>query len=178
MTESSDALERLISRYLDHEATADEARSLRRRMRDDPHAAALFEEYREVDREARMALRAALGTPAGRRPGRSLLRAAALAAAACIGLLVCLPPRAARHEDASGVRRRASLVAGAASWFAPPPKPADTLERDVEPYAWPQIRLYETDRDWILLPGEGPDEFLVIEINKLRVRAIRVQGEF
>ena len=71
MNESAE-LERLISRFLDDECSADERRVLHRTLRDDPAAAALYEEYTALDREIGHAMRSALGRHTHLPVGRSL----------------------------------------------------------------------------------------------------------
>src|SRR5437879_2483142 len=59
-----EALERLMSRVLDGEATPAETAQVQSRLLDDPAARAAYEDYIRIDRDARDALRAALTQPA------------------------------------------------------------------------------------------------------------------
>jgi hypothetical protein len=179
MTHEPEQLERLISRYLDDEATRDEIRTLRRRIGEDASAAALFEECREIDREVRAALRSAVRPPRVISVRGRLLRAVGIAAAACVALLLWLTPNGHQPGQGRNNRHQAGLLGGnGASWFTPLPQAADRLEQDTQAYTWPQIRLKDTDRKWIVVPGDRPGEFLVIEVNEVRTHSIRVQREF
>src|SRR5262245_31901821 len=110
MNDRIDTLERMISRVIDGEATIAERRELDRRLRDDPAAHELYEEYTAFDREIGAALRSDARRTA--RPRRLLFRiaqAGSLAAAACIAVVLMwqAPPRetnpASRVDDNSPV---------------------------------------------------------------------------
>ena len=179
MNPGSPELERLISRYLDDEATAHERRELRALMRSDAAVAAEVEQYDELDREVGWALRRALGRsqllPTVRSTWGRVGQLVALAAAASMAVMVWVsPPR----QVSPG---QGDTPARAASWFAPatPVSHAPDGLQTVNPsHERPRVRLRETDRDWIIIPGERPGEFMVIEVNRVRTRAIVIQREF
>lgn len=179
MNGSSSELERLISRYLDDEATAQERRQLNARMRVDPEAEALVDDYAALDREVGYALRAALGRTRVLPTGRSLWARAGglvgLAAAACLALMVWMRPGQPVVRTSPDAPAQAGV---SASWFAPA-VPQDQVVRQVNrSYERPQRRQRQTDREWILVPGELPGEYLVIEVNRVRTRAVAIQGGF
>lgn len=177
MNPGSNELERLISRYLDDEATWAERRELRVLLDADPHAAALMDEHEALDRELGRAIRQAMGhghvLPVGRSVWAQFRQFAALAAAACLAVMIWTsPPRqAAQHgEDRPS---QTSL-----SWFAPETAPADVVPAVNVSYERPRERRRHTDRDWIIIPGERPGVFLVIEVNRVRTCAIAIQDDF
>ena len=174
MSEPTHDLERLISRHLDDEATVDERRELNARMRRDPGAAALFQEYAELDREMKYALRSALGLS----PVRSVpdwqraLRVFALAAAACVAVMFwSLPSRERATPGEPG-----PVQAG--SWFAPLPAAGDTLVKLPARFDRPEIRFTRPQTDWVVIPSETPGEFLVIQVNRVPTRTVRVHKDF
>jgi len=177
MKPGSPELERLISRYLDDEATRAERRELRRLERSDPTAAALVDEYATLDREIGRALRTALGRsyplPARHAPWWRIGELVAVAAAACLMAMVWM--NTSRVTSPPGGNGR---VQAASSWFAPPAAQADRFEPLPDSYERPRQRLRDTDLDWILIPGDRPGEFMVIEVNRARTRAIAIQDDF
>jgi anti-sigma factor RsiW len=176
MSDPTHDLERLISRHLDDECTPDERRALHARLRRDPHAAALFEEHSALDREIKHALRHALGHRSVRaQPGpawKRVARAIVLAAAACLALLIwSLPAHRAPTTGKKG-------PAHAGSWFAEAPAAGDTLVKSPVYSERPQIRFTKPETDWIVIPSDTPGEFLVIEVNRVPTRTIRIQRDF
>lgn len=165
-------LERLISRYLDGEAHAAERRELRRRLRQDPVAKALFEEQSLLDRQIARAMRQALRRPVMRAGFRSAwvqtLRGAALAAAACLAT-VAIGLREPRGTRPTPMHQAASLFL---------PVPEDSVRRETPLYARPGLPVQDSEREWILLPGERPEEYLVIEVNRIHTRLLRVHRDF
>lgn len=176
MNESAE-LERLISRFLDDECSADERRTLRRTLRDDPAAAALYEEYTALDREIGHALRSALGRhtdlPVGRSLRPWLSHLAGLAAAACLVALVWF--EGPRSDLSPRDHNRASQPK---AWFPGNGHNGDAARSDSLNYDRPHIPVRQTARDWILIPGEHPGEFMVIEVDRVRTRAIGIYGDF
>ncbi|MBI5863752.1 MAG: hypothetical protein HZB38_04445 [Planctomycetes bacterium] len=175
MNEPTNNLERLVSRYLDDECSVEERRQLRQLLRKDAEAEAFFEETAALDREIGRAMRHALGRPVvlRRQSPRwiQIGRAIALGAAACLAWVFLNPGGSAtsqRPEQGRPMR---------ASWFAPPPAPADTMS-DTRGYDRPQVRLDNTESRWIVVPGERPGEFLVVEVKRVKTRTIPVQGDF
>lgn len=177
MSDSRENLERLISRYLDDEATPGDRRELEATLRRDREADALFEEFRALDREAGVALRKALGRPMQRRrPAPLRVRAArfmTLAVAAGLAAMVTLTPRSRDGASVSGNDQPQM-----ASWFAPFPGWGDTLSETPPSFERPQVGIKDTDRDWIVIPSEREGEFLVIEIKRIHTLAIRLQQDF
>lgn len=176
---SEDQLERLIWRYLDDEATPRQRRALRRALRDDPRAEMLFDDCAALDREARVAMRRALGRPlAPVRPRAAWLRAArlsGLAAAACLVSLLWLPDLDRRSGEASS---HARAFPSGGSWFAPPVAITDSFRDDVSAYERPRIGLADSQREWIVLPGKSPHEFIVIEVNRVRTKYVQVHEDY
>ncbi len=173
MTDPREQLERLISRCLDGEASAEERRDLQRALRRNPSADALFEEYAALDREAGHAIRAAVAAPGIgpvlRRP--SIWREAGLALAACVAMLVWLQPL--ERPSAGG-----AADASRASWFAPPPTTTDSWTDDARSVERLGVPMADTDREWIVVPGERPGEYLVIEVNRTRTRLLQLRRDF
>lgn len=170
-------LERLITRHLDDACGPDERRRLERLTRRDPRAEAMFEEYAALDREVGAAMRQALGRSAGKRlrggggGWTRWRRALSVGMAACLaGVLWLAPPE--RAPTARGPRQAGSL-------FAAPPTAHDTLDqRGASVFGRPQIRVDVPDREWILVPGEVPGEYLVVEVNRVRSRTIFLHEDF
>jgi anti-sigma factor RsiW len=178
MTFEPDTLERLLSRYLDGESTPDEQRLLKSQLRQDPEARALFEETRNLDRQIGDALRLATGRHAGPRVIRATWarvgRNLAIAVAASLAALVWLQPRL----PGAPPDRNRPQQASAASWFAPAPPAGDTVEPLPSGYVRPEVRLQGTQRDWIVIPGDRPGTYLVIEVDHVRTHVIGVHRDF
>lgn len=174
MNEPAQDLERLISRHLDGETAPAERRALSARLRRDPAAAALFEQYRALDDEIGRTLRQLFGRTTVARRSRPVWERAArllgLAAAACLAAACWLTPP---DRPASRQAR-----AGGPSWFAPPPSLGDTLVRTPPGFVRPQIRLGKPQSEWILIPSDRPGEFLVVEVNRVVTKAVHIQRDF
>jgi hypothetical protein len=178
MNPESYELERLISRYLDDEATPAERRQLLALERFNPQVAALIEEYASLDAEVGRALRRAMERPLLLRVHRTrwarIGQAAALAAAACVAMLVWLIPSRGTAPVNPHAPERAAVP-----WFDGSPNlPGDTVQGVNRWDVRPQVRLRNTDRDWLIVPGQRPGEFMVIEVNRVRTRAIAIQNDF
>lgn len=176
----ADHLERLISRYLDEESTSAERRELKGVLRRDPAAEALFEEHRSLDREVRVALRRSLGRPLGVRTislRRQIGRATAIGVAACLALALWIDPPG-RYAPTRRSSEQAGMVAPRASWFDNLPMPRDSFREDAPRDGRPKVRLYDTQRRWIVVPGKKPGEYLLIEVRRIHERSIRVQQDF
>lgn len=158
-------LERLISRFLDDEASAAERAALRKLARSDTSAEALFEEHAALDREIRAALRRGLGRPLHARRAqpvwRSVGRAAALGLAACLAAFMWLGPTELRPARPQNPHDRLN----AASWFggnsinAPRTAGGDEWIADAPP-----ARADVPARRWIVVPSGRDGELLVIEV--------------
>lgn len=178
MSPGSEELERLISRHLDGECTPAEAEYLRDLLANDRVARARYHAARELDALARVAMRTALGRPAGvagaaRFRSRGL-RGAALAAAAVLAALVWLHPP--QGPVSSGDRSVAT--AAAPSWFAPAPATPDIIESIPVSYERPALRVQGTQQNWIIVPGRDAGTYLVIEVEQVRTHIIGVHRDF
>lgn len=176
MSETSDQLERLISRFLDDECSPGERRELNAALRSDPNARALYEETAALDREVGHAMRAALGRTLKPQTTRGVWprigRVVALAAAACLVLMVWLaPPRTDNGKLAGPVQN-------GGSWFASPAPAAGELQVEKPLYDRPALRLRHTQRDWIIIPGKQPNEYLLIEVDRVQTRFKGIQEDF
>lgn len=180
MSREPDRLEHLFSRYLDGECTPDERDSLETLIGADRRVRSLFGEYRRLDRAVGDALRQDLGrsrpitgckpVPQWGRLGRGL----AVAAAACLAALAWLQPTPPGGDAPTSEPGPAQ----AASWFAPLRPPADTIEPVPSAYERPELRLRGTQRDWIVIPGDSPGTYLVIEVDHVRTHVIAVHRDF
>ncbi len=176
MNPGSADLERLISRFLDDEATPAERRTLRAQMRRDPAADALVEQYVTLDREVGRTVRQAMGrSPVMpiRLSWARLGRLAGLAAAACLAAMIWVYPHSQSKAPTQRQPQRAST-----SWFAPAGSDAvPTSGHRVQP-RMPVQPAGPTQREWILVPGERPGEYMVIEVRRPRARPIVIHGDF
>lgn len=178
MNPPSENLERLISRFLDDEATPAEQRQLAAAIRNDPQAETLFEELSALDREAGAAIRHHLGHntrfPTTRRnTWKRVGRLTTLAAAAGLALLVWLRPNP--HTTPHKSPQHATFTNNT-SWFEPVPR-GDTLASQPAGAEIPQIRVRDLDQQWIVIPGQQPGEYFLIEMNKVKTRVIRVHED-
>ena len=174
MNDPTHDIERLISRHLDDEATADERRALNAQMRRDPAAAALFENCAELDREVKQALRSVLGhSPMRAAPvWQRTLRVFVLAAAACIAVMFWSMPGGERAMPGQPGAARAG------SWFAPLPAAGDTMVEYPARFDRPQMRFTKPQSDWVVIPSDTPGEFLVIQVKRVPTRTVRVHKDF
>lgn len=174
MNDEVSDLERLISRYLDDEATRTERRRLRAQCAD-PQVEALLDEHETIDREVGRAMRAALGRtvflPAVRNKWTPVWQVAGLAAAACIAALMWMYPHGpgTRNNSIDRVQKAGDGLQGAApsQWFMDPAEqPSGQPTQGVQPQQMP-VR----QRNWIIVPGSRPGEYMVIEVDRVRPRA-------
>ncbi len=174
MTRTPDEnLERLISRFLDREDTAADRRALNARVDADQAARALLDEQVALDNEVRRALRQAMRrsyptrVPTGSvwiRIGRS----AALAAAACLALLIWISPD----------RQPVGVSTGDTSLFAMPDWKI-LMQQERPPIDRPHVQQRNLKRDWLVIPGRHPNQgIVVIEVNRIRTRAIAIHQDF
>jgi hypothetical protein len=56
--------------------------------------------------------------------------------------------------------------------------PGDMIEPLPTAYERPELRVRGTQRDWIVLPADEPNTYLVIEVNHVRTHVIGVQRDF
>jgi anti-sigma factor RsiW len=177
MTHDTDNLEHLFARHLDGECSPQEEQVLRSLLRRQPELRAQLRDYARLDREIGDALRATMGRPSRVSPsspwariGRGVL----LAAAACLAAMAWLQPRLSpNHAGANRTRQ-----AGMASWFAPAAPEGDTIEPTPPGYERPEVRLRGTHRDWIVIPGDQPGTYLVIEVDHVRTHVIGVHRDY
>lgn len=175
MNEPTHELERLISRFLDAEASAAERRELRTTLKRDPAAEALFEETAALDRELGRAMRRALRRQIVLHPVRrswaSLGRAGAVAAAACLAVAIWWQ---APQRPISGTANPGQTQLAGSSWFAPsaalPAEAGDSLTAMPAAAGVPHQRVRTAQRDWILIPSDRPGEVLVIEVQRTQTR--------
>ena len=185
MNPDPEKLEHLFSRQLDREATPAEQAYLEALLCNDRDARTRFDELRDLDYELGSALRQAVGRPQHvirLRPRRlQLARGLAIAAAACIAALAWLYPRP--HVSAPTTGSRAPAQAAAApqawsSWFVPPERPADKVTPLPTAYVRPELRVRGTARELLVVPGESPGVFFVIEVDRVQTRVIGVHQDF
>ena len=178
MNLESDKLERLLSRHLDGECTPAEEQLLRTLLRREREARTLLDEYRSLDEQVGDALRQALGRLARLRVVRGkwarVGRSVAVAVAACLAALAWLQPRLPPTRPGPNQPQQAS----AASWFAPAAPEGDTVEPLPPGYERPELRLRGTQRDWIVIPGDQPGTYLVIEVDHVRTHVIGVHRDY
>ena len=176
----SDHLERLISRYLDREATPGEQHELEEALRRDRSAEALFGRTAALDRPAGAALRR---LARGESPRRATvtrwsiwtrLTGGAIAASVAAACWVWVPRPEASPSD-GGLRQQASLTG--AGWFAPRPGWGDTLVEEPSDASL-GVGLEATDRKWLVLPAEHEGEFLIVEVKRIERRRVALERDF
>lgn len=179
MTRGSVRLEHLFSRYIDGECTPEERELLESLTRENPDVRRMFEDYRRLDQEIGGALRVAMGRPRRVIPRRSLWtrigKGLAVAAAASLAVLLWQNPSQPASSDPAD---RNSPPQQAASWFAPTATPRDAVEPLPTDYERPELRLRGTQRDWIVIPGNQPGTYFVIEVDHVRTHVIGVHQDF
>ncbi len=176
MTFDTDKLEHLLSRHLDGECSPQEKQVLRSLLRREPEARARLEDYERLDQAVGAALQAAMGrTPRSfGRPWARVGRGVVVAAAACLAAAAWLQPRLSPSDPGASRTQQAS----AGSWFAPATLEGDTVEPTPPGYERPEVRLRGTQRDWIVIPGDRPGTYLVIEVDHVRTHVIGVHRDF
>lgn len=174
--EPIDRLERLISRFLDEEATGAERRELQATLRRDPLAEQLFEETAAFDRELRRVMRASVGRSyslRGRRGWGGLvgrLAIGAIAAGLALTIWPTFPGGGQRH---SGGPTQAGAV-NSDSWFA---TPGDTVGQAPVRFERPDLET-KVEKSYLLVPGKNPNEVLVIEVQRVKARPKTGRGDF
>ena len=177
--------ERLISRVLDGEATPAEQARLEAAVGSNPRLRALYDATAALDARIGDALRDALcpdkaaqavapGVPPPTHAGRwsvlwrRLLRLGAVAAAACVAWMLANGP-----QTAGPVGKLAE-----ASWFAPPPEPADTLVDPALFSSIPALRVRDARSGWLVVPARDPREYLVIEVARIREGLVPIERDY
>lgn len=172
--EQDGQLERLISRFLDDEATVGERRELNARVDADPAARLLFDESVDLDREAGRALRTAMNRPLHVRVGSpAWVRtwgAVALAAAAGLALMLGI--------SVPGWQGRAGNGGANQAGFFHNPSWSDVMKADPARFDRPRVQYRGRQRELILIPSDRPGEFMVIELNRIRIRTTGIQQDF
>jgi len=176
MDRQTNDIERLISRWLDGEATAEERRRFKQIVRDDPAARELMRKTVAVDRAVSQAMYRALRPQLQPATTKLRIRLAQLGGfGVAAGLLLALW---LVHEQPRNGVRLAGPAQASVSWFAPPTAAADRIA-PVEPAdERPQVQVRDTQRDWIIVPGCEPGEYLLIAIDRVRTRAVRIERDF
>lgn len=176
MTYDMDKLEHLLSRHLDGECSPQEEQVLRSLLRHEPAMRARLRDYERLDRQIGDALRAALGRAprVSRSPWARLGRGVIVAAAACLAAAAWLQPRLSPTGPGASRTQQASV----GSWFASAGPEVDTVEPTPPGYERPELRLRGTQRDWIVIPGDQPGTYLVIEVDHVRTHVIGVHRDF
>ena len=179
MNRGADKLEHLISRCLDDECTADERQVLESLTRGDAEVRALFEDTQRLDRCVGDALRQTLRRSPDAIPIRTsrirISQTLTVAAAACLAALFWFQPKPAAHDPGNQPPQKAAL---GSSWFAAPAPQGDAVEPLPSAYERPELRVRGTQRDWIIIPGDEPGTYLVIEVDHVRTHVIGVHRDF
>ncbi len=183
MTAGNERLEHLFSRVIDNEATAAERALLESLMREHPHVRSAFDDYQRLDQSVGVALRAAAGMPVRYtipvrvRSWTRAGQAAAVAVAACLAAVAWLHPRPPGTGPVSKPLQRAGAVAPA-SWFVAPPAQADVVEPVPAAFERPAVRVRGVERRWLIVPGDEPGVYRIIQVDRVRTHAIPVQRDF
>lgn len=176
MTAEPTQLERLLSRYLDHECSAEERELVDTLVARDADARALLDEYRTLDPLVSAALQWELRpSPAAATTSpwlRWSRRALAVAAAACLAWL-SWQPWAAHTTPVPGTARATHT-----SWFAPTSPPADTVQPVPSAYERPEVRLQGTERNWIVIPGDEPGAYFIVQVDRIRTHVLPVHEDY
>lgn len=174
--EPIDRLERLISRFLDEEATGAERRELQATLRRDAQAEQLFEETAAFDRELGRAMRAAVGRTFSlggrRRWGGFLGRLVVGAVAAGLALTIWPTLPGNSHLNRDGATRAGAMNGD--SWFA---APGDTMGQVPVTFERPDLET-NVEKSYLLVPGKNPNEVLVIEVQRVKSRPRTGRGDF
>ncbi len=178
MTHTPDEnLERLISRFLDREDTAADRRALNARVDADSTARALLDEQVALDTEVRRALRQAMRRSYPTRVATGSVwirigRSAALAAAACLALLIWFSPDRQPVGPATGDKPQEASLFATPNWN-------NLMQQERPPIDRPHVQRRNLKRDWLVIPGRHPNQgIVVIEVNRIRTRAIAIHQDF
>lgn len=177
-----DRLEHLISRELDGEITPEERAALAQWFQREPATRATYESYRDLDRELGAALRGAMRAhqPAIfslRRRSRFghdyWSRAALVAVAAAIAAFAWLTPNRANHGGKLHPNPNMQTAR-----LLPTAQVVDQVMPVTPEYERPELRVRGTQRDYILIPGREPGTVIILEVDRVRTRAIGMQKDF
>ena len=187
METAQEQLERLISRYLDNEATPAERGVLRRTLDQDQAARALYEELSGLDIEVQRALHRVLDRPAlhASRAGWfwRTAQTVGLAAAACLMMMLWTwpadPGRFGRSDSSRAPTQGGVFPHSSAPTTQWRPEMLDQpVEVAPELLERPYRGRRHTTRNWILIPGEDPGQVYVVEVNQIQTRAVVIHGDF
>lgn len=174
-----EVLERLISRKLDNELTADETAELEQRLASDPAAARLYEELAWVDTQVGETLRREMQAEPTmlQSPGSAWWRTWGVAAAACIAALLWYgerPEVPVPEENVAGPVQ-AGILAGDSIWAD---AEIDGLT-PVDPEVFDRLRagVRDVERNWVIIPSDEPGEYLLIEVSRVRTEAYALHAD-
>jgi len=174
MNANADRLEHLFTRALDGAASHDERDLLDTLLRDES-VRARFEAYAALDDAVGGALRADFDRAAAlvvtRRLGWRIGRALAMGVAACIATLIWLYPPPLPTPDHHRPQQ-------AGSWFAPMEPPHDAVETLPATFERPQARVRGTERHWIVVPGDEPGQFMIVEVDRVRTEVTGLYEDY
>jgi anti-sigma factor RsiW len=191
--EDLDRLERLISRSLDHELSAEESAELERWLERDPAAERLYEQMAWVDAQVVEALHGDLAhddldrdelvhsglmiAPSQQVPW---WRAAGVAVAAGIASLFWMGQPQAVTPDAANSTHNSQASMGLfpndSIWAAPAIDSAAPVDKEM--FGLEHTGLHDVDRKWVIMPSEEPGEYLLIEIRRVRTEAYPLHADF
>lgn len=187
MSPMTDRLEHLFSRYIDGECTAEERALVERLRRENPEVRVAFDRYAALDAMVCDVLcEQAHGAPLPVRPRKRWSvfgKGLGVAAAACVAAGLWLQPADVsstppRPPSAIPQHARAGHTP---SWFLPASHETgpDLVEADVpRAFERPELRVRGTQRGWLVIPGDEPGTFLVIEVDRVQTRAIGIHQDF
>ncbi len=179
MADSQEQLERLISRYLDDEGSAADRRELNRMARRDADVAGLLDDEIELDREFNYAMRRAMGKSLARRRSIPLwsgpARVATLAVAAAIAAVAWIAPEARAPRS-----HETQISAGAIDFASGSRNVVDALVELPPRHIRTDVRLdvQPDQREWLMLPASDGAEFLVIQVDRVNTRVVRLSRDF
>lgn len=177
MSNAREHVERLISRSLDRELSASQEAELSATLARDAEARTCFEEWRKIDALSREVLRGVIAssTPCvvGAARMQPWVRTLSCGLAACLAMLVWTAP--SQRPGGGGGLQQASA---ASSWFEPPSPPVDVYEPMPAEFQRPHVRVHDSERDWLIVPGERPNEFFVIEVDRVKTEIQRIEKGF
>ncbi|NUQ50549.1 MAG: hypothetical protein HUU27_11630, partial [Phycisphaerae bacterium] len=101
-----------------------------------------------------------------------------LGLAACLAAAFWLLPTSSLPVSGGGSPTHAGQVLPAGgSWFAPPPL-GDTFISESPAGDPPHVRVEDTEREWIVVPGQRAGEYLILEVKRIRAKQVRIERDF
>lgn len=166
--EPSERIERLISRFLDEEASRGERRELHAAAKRDPQIELLLEDALVLDKEFGRVLRAEMGRSWSLSPRRQAAHywGRLLVGIAAAGMALAIWPsfNGGTHR-ANDERNRAGMLAG------------DTFGQVPMEYEHPGMQP-DVQKSYLLVPGRNPNEVVVIEVQRVKARPRPDRGDF